>query len=687
MSPALHFLHTSEVDRGGGGKHGACEFVGSIMVAPRQESGERSTGCAGPAARRPRTPWAVAQPFLWPVLLVLFAVAYLGYYLDRGWIPSDEGLLAHTAERVLQGELPHRDFDEMYTGGLTFAHSLAFRLLGTKLIAIRLMLLGFTLAFVVAIYLIASREGPRWLAALTAACCLVWSVPNYFAGMPTWYILFFSTFGALALLRFIETRQRRWLWIAGCCGGLALTIKIVALYFIAAALMLIMFRRQAGNAKGLSPQTKERSAAFVAFTALMCACMVLLVVALLRHDLGAMEAINYVIPIGGLCGLLLWNEWNEGRGPFATRFRQLSGDVCWFLAGVAAPVVCFLIPYIISGALGDLYRGVIVLPQQRFQYAELGLQPLSTLLPALIPALILVSSCLRRPRLSTPARWGVATVWIAIGAVPLLFAANWYYWGVFALRGMIPAIACVIGLILVREKHVLAPQTRQTLFLVAALACMMALVQFPFASLIYFCYCAPLFILGLHFVAVNPANRWPGAVVGLVVFFLIFGGWRMNAAYLTESRNAIRDHRHPLTLQRAGIRVLDQEKARYEKVIQTVVENSQPGSFIYASPDCPEIYFLAERKNPTPTIYDFFDDPRGRVQRILDMLEQRNVRVVVINEDPFFSDQISDEMRQALRERFPQQVRYGTLIVALRTDSQPRVAAHVPADAPSHTTH
>src|SRR5215212_5778968 len=77
------------------------------------------------------------------VLLVVLAisVAYVGRHLSRGWMPFDDGALAQSAERLLQGELPHRDFDDPYTGGLAFLNAGAFRLFGLTLWSMRLALI------------------------------------------------------------------------------------------------------------------------------------------------------------------------------------------------------------------------------------------------------------------------------------------------------------------------------------------------------------------------------------------------------------------------------------------------------------------------------------------------------------------------------------------------------------------
>src|ERR1043166_8955909 len=78
--------------------------------------------------------WCMLVP-LW-----LAAAMFVWRGLFQVWLPWDDGALAHAAERILQGELPHRDFDAVYTGGLEWLHGLSFRLFGTSLHSMRVML-------------------------------------------------------------------------------------------------------------------------------------------------------------------------------------------------------------------------------------------------------------------------------------------------------------------------------------------------------------------------------------------------------------------------------------------------------------------------------------------------------------------------------------------------------------------
>ena len=95
----------------------------------------------------------------------------------------------------MAGELPHRDFYDPYTGGLAYLHALGFKILGVRLVSLRWLLFAATLAWVPVVYFLAARFVPPISAALVTAVAVAWSVPNYFASMPSYYNLFLATFG------------------------------------------------------------------------------------------------------------------------------------------------------------------------------------------------------------------------------------------------------------------------------------------------------------------------------------------------------------------------------------------------------------------------------------------------------------------------------------------------------------
>src|SRR5215472_10498088 len=109
----------------------------------------------------PQRRWknALILLFVW-----LLCAIYIGMNLKRGWVPHDEGALGQAAERVLQGEIPHRDFNDPYTGGLSYLDALVFGLFGINLIWLRYALFVFFLLWVPAVFAIAREFCCPWSA-------------------------------------------------------------------------------------------------------------------------------------------------------------------------------------------------------------------------------------------------------------------------------------------------------------------------------------------------------------------------------------------------------------------------------------------------------------------------------------------------------------------------------------------
>ena len=108
-----------------------------------------------PTARKGLEPDAIRRVI--GVALVALSVAYLCLFVPRGWIPHDEGMIGQSAERVLAGATPHVDYEEPYTGGLTWLHAVAFKAAGVDLIYPRWLLFAGAALAQVLTYLILRR--------------------------------------------------------------------------------------------------------------------------------------------------------------------------------------------------------------------------------------------------------------------------------------------------------------------------------------------------------------------------------------------------------------------------------------------------------------------------------------------------------------------------------------------------
>ncbi len=594
-------------------------------------------------------------------MIWLLSGVYLARFADRGWVPHDEGMLAQNAERTLQGELPHRDFDESYTGGLTFLHALAFRCFGTNLFSLRLVLFTFFLAFVPALYSVALRFLRPVAAGVVTLCAIAWSVPNYFASMPSWYVLFFATFGMLAILREVDTGRRRWLFIAGLCGGFSLLVIAVGLYFVAAGLLFLAFREQAtaedvrGVRRGLS--------AFFLLQFIFCLAFDLLVFFLVRSHLEPMEFLHFVAPSLAVTGLLLWRSWKEGGGPFPARLLALLRLTLPFGLGVLVPVLFFILAYFVQSALPDLYRGIFVLPRRQVEVARVFLPPLGAIRAAVPYALLLGFSRWiprRRVWIVTLLVGGVLAVALLVSRSESVYSAIWQSARSLAVVATFLGCWKLAGSLKSRS---LSPVRQQELFLLISVTAIVSLMQFPFPTPIYFCYVAPLVTLCL--VAIT--NRDASAPhFGVLVFYFAFALVRMNPGYIFTlgSRYSLYKPLALLDQERASLRVPERERDEYEALVASIQRRSE-GPFIFAAPDCPEVYFLSERRNPTGIIFDFLRPPIPPLE-LLRLLDEKRVKVVVINRSPGFSRRHPRLLAAALESPFPHSEEIGRFVVRWR---------------------
>src|SRR5690349_17545701 len=96
-----------------------------------------------------------------PWAAILAVLAFQATRFDRFWIPIDEAVIAYPAERVLNGELPHRDFVVGYSGGFELLNATAMRVFGTDLVAPRLALfVAFAAWLVVVLKIAGTFAGP-----------------------------------------------------------------------------------------------------------------------------------------------------------------------------------------------------------------------------------------------------------------------------------------------------------------------------------------------------------------------------------------------------------------------------------------------------------------------------------------------------------------------------------------------
>jgi hypothetical protein len=603
----------------------------------------------------------------WLVQLMVLAVVlivggtYAGFHISRGWAPSDDGTLSQSALRVLQGQLPHRDFAEVYTGGLSFIHALAFRAFGVNLMSLRICVFLFFLAWLPAVYYIALRFTSAIAAGVITLLLVAWSYPNYPAAMPSWYNLFFATFGAAALLRYLEARTRRWLFVAGVCGGVSIVIKVIGAYYVAGALLFLAFLEQSESRQRSAEETAEErpeadsknSWPYRVFSVSALLLFLVTLVYVLHSRLGMAESYHFVLPSAAVVGLILLGERNVRAGT-AQRFKTIFRAVIPFLCGVITPVIVFLLPYARAGAIGQFLSGVTSSAITRS--IELGLlRPVSVEKGAFALALVgLVIAAMYLREFQGK----LVSAAVALGLTAMLVkaeASDQIILGVWYSAATLTPLAVLLGAAVVLAAGKRSGPTKlqqQRIVLLISLAAVCTLVQYPWAASIYLSYSLPLTLLAAVAI-VATARKQPGTYVLAVVtgFYLVFGVVMLVPDYVYEFTHKV-GRMDELHLERAGgLRI--NYSANFADLTHFLQQHS-PNGLMYAGNDCPELYFLSGLKNVTR------DDGGAPAEEVLKALQSDDLKLVVINEGPLFpSARMSPEVRAEVVRKFPHSIQAG----------------------------
>jgi hypothetical protein len=632
--------------------HGSEPPVGRLTTPPKRTLAT-AQGDLRPSVQLPRLVLALVF-----VTSAVYAVAYM----QRGWIPNDEGTLAQSAIRVLQGQLPHRDFVEAYTGGLSYYHALAFRLFGTNLLSLRLAVLVVFLAWIPAVFYVASRFVSAIPAGAVTLLAVVWSLPNYPAAMPSWYNLFLAVFGMVAVLHYIASGRRRWLFAAGIFGGLSFLVKIIGLYYVAAVLLFFVYCEQSETAGATQSVPGSRQRVYRVF--IVCSLLVFLgvIIWMVHTRLGSGELFHFVLPAAAMVALLILRELKISSPSSKGRFARLCAMLFPFLAGFAIAVCPFLFLYVRSGFLNQFVKAVF--SHGMDVVAVMGfLRPPGAieLVVFVVPLFVLIAigvdggSNRRRTAIATSAVLGAGL----LGAVGHAGIARLIWYSAIMAT---PLIVCWGAAILFAKpsNDQLQKRQQQELLLTLSVAAVCSLVQFPFAAPIYVCYFAPLSMLALTAIVATQYRPTRSYILGaLLAFYISYAVVRLGPGFIYDFLDFDSGPQTRLVrLSRSGgLHVQPTLADFYERVIPQIREHAGNRPIV-AGPDSPELYFLSELPNATR------NDSRFEGQELLQAIVRDDVREVVINTKSF---PIPEEIKAEIVARFPYSVSVGKFQIRWRS--------------------
>ena len=613
----------------------------------------------------------------WIVATVSISIALgIGWFnLDQGWFPHDEGQLGQAAERVYNGQLPHRDFDDMYTGSLSFLNGWSFHLWGVGSHSMRWMLFLWFTPFVVSVFWLAKRilqtsadEAPNstsqkrlanWTPGLITILAAAWSIPMYSASMPSWYNLFFAIWTLCFVLKFIDQGSRKYLLLSGLMIGLSITFKVSGLFILAAVLLCLLYRnqtRQHAASQQPAATSKRKLNLFSVGVSIALGGASLLGLAFANQADWLMQSIHLVIPFAALTLFVLWNEWQIKRTGFWKPLKEVTWDVLSLCVGVAVPVAALVFVYWQQGALAEFLHGTLVLPKQRIEFANAPFPKLNSFLFTAPLAMLLfprLTGKFYQPRFDKP----FAIVAIVISAI--LFATQNTDFGFLipfmSFRNLGPILVLGNLLLILKLKTTLTPEKTLSLFTITSIAFFASLIQFPFALPIYFFYAAPLFLVAA--LATSQIQTVvPRRTLAVVVAFLIlFSCFRFHNTLPCVSLQA-NYQPHPgvaLVTNRCKV-VVDERLAQvFNRLHELVEEHSEAGDTIFSTPDAPETGYITNRKPFNGVMYEFFHKGLySDLEKLKRELAESEVDLIVIKEQPEFSAPVSEEFRQVVLADF-----------------------------------
>jgi hypothetical protein len=619
---------------------------------------------------RTTRPWIT---ILCALAVTLAAGLYTRAFIYRGWIPHDDGLHAQMSERAFNGELSHVDYDDTYTGGLNYLHALFFKIFGISFRTIRFTQFLFFLFSVPVIFWLAHRVANLVVAAVFTLASVAWALPNFPVPSPNWYTLTFCIFSVGLLFLFLQSDKRRYLILSGLCIGVTILIKITGLYYLAAAALFLLHHENvtlAGGDQG-DQGGKRRGAGFFVCKTIFLLLVPAAVLFIIFKTLSFQEVFHYLVPAAILSLAMIGAEWRMRAISSGVRFRRVLRLFLPFLAGCAIPVLFFAGLYIARGHLRELLYGVFVMPTRRYLYGARELPPPVTLL-SIIPIFIYFLL----PRLPLPRKVVVTVLGLfSAGLFGLLFASSdltVYRFVWLGIREVVPAAALLGCFYLFKtcDRTERAKPQNQGLFLLISLLTLLSLIQYPFQLPLYLLFFTPVIFLTVLYYVRSAHPSYSVHYIPLVFFGLIWAVVWVNGTNFFQFgfRYEAMGRVAPLSLQRAGISVQPDWKKIYETLIPLVRNYGGDSPYILAFPDSPEVYFLAEKKNPTRAIYDYFQ-PRWEWDDLKRMLDEKNIKVVVVRNSrwvEFSKGYVSDQLLENLMKAFPRRYDLDYFLVLAR---------------------
>ena len=350
--------------------------------------------------------------------MFLAAFAYFHHTLHLTLELRDEGLLFLNIARAARGEIPHRDFIEVYGPGVYAVTAPVFHLFGDRILPVREVLAVFRASAVPLAYLIARHFTPRSFAVLGGLIAMaywgrsIWMFTTPYAALFTIPLCMLS----LVLLLRAQTTENRHTYIAsGFVCGVAMLFKWSLAVMTAYGMILAI--SASGMLHDSPPPDRRRDRIPVIAVAALAAAVSLLP---FLEILTPRDYLLHFAPFHVLLALVVVHFADKGDG--SAWFAYSAPRAFRYFAGFSLPPLAVAALYYHWNALGNLLYDMVYRPLHYTNYY------LGTPAPPLGSCLLIVcivawiSALLAQIRRST--RLAIWLVALAIVTTPFAYSES-----------------------------------------------------------------------------------------------------------------------------------------------------------------------------------------------------------------------------------------------------------------------
>lgn len=571
--------------------------------------------------------------------VLLAAVALSAYVIhrfhDRSWVAGDDGYYGHIAQRLLDGQVLHRDVQAMHPGYVYFVDAMALKAFGRRLVSLRYPLVALGVVQAAMIGALFLRRSP-FAAGATAVTFTCLSYVLFPSPSVHWYCLFLL----VAIVCALQWIPRGSAWRPLALGFLVVTLGLFRQLtgaFVAAGVVAYLLAEPRGEATGPDGADRPRS---VLAARLVVACLALPVAA-------------YVLMKGSWLGRGLFGLWAPAVLLLACYRAALGGravvrTLLLLAAGGAAAAAPMLFYHLATGSLGDWFNDSVVSAVRLADLEYVQVRRYGEMIGRAARNVV---------EFQDVRKVSNGVLWLALMFAPAAL-------GVAVLRQMargtksgtcphpLPFLAVVYAPVAIHfeapayVQFVAAPVAAGLLWLVTERATRGTTQREPattFRRRFIAAFAPPptvlatvLFAAGLSYVAL----RYQAGQAVARGHLGTVGGFEVGQ-FPVQS------------VHRLGLRISREDVNTYPRVLDVIRNHTRPGDAILSVPGGSEFYFLSGRRNPTPypyIVYGVMDE--ASLSRTLETLRRDPPVIVIHTPDVSHNTPNTDRIMQDVRARY-----------------------------------